>query len=315
MQIEDPEKSNPWVSRIVSAVLGILITVAAALIIGKIQSQDPHLAYTVVSSIPFSGASSVVSIYQINLVNDGKREVQNVTCYVRVPGGKIEQYKTSIAPSIGVTQTTISDSLTVQITSLNPSDTATISLLASGLGELPARPEVSIRASGVNGEEKARSSKDEGANPSWLVLLSGLGAVTSTGLLLPFVRKFVGGSDQAKTLEAICQTHGFHKEAEYYSKLKGRLWFRDEADRLTVDALAVGTADAVGRAETVLLALATRDHISPKSQAIVLVNLARIEATRGNEPAADRFLDLARSCSESTVDERLKILPIKRTTS
>lgn len=282
----------------------------AALIIGKIQSQDPHLGYTVVSSIPFSGATDVVSIYQINLINDGKREVQDVTCYMRVPGGKIEQFKTSIAPSIGVTQTTTGDSLTVHISSLNPSDTATISLLASGAGELPSRPEVSIRASGVNGEEKTKSPQDDRHDGTWSVLLSGFGAVISTGLFLPIVRKFVGGSNQAKTLETICRTHGLNEAAEYYTKLKGRVWYRDEADRITVEALRVGTADALEKAQSILLALATSGAIADESRAIVFVNLARIEATKGNESPADHFLLLARTYSKSTVEERLRILPL-----
>jgi hypothetical protein len=310
MQPEDQEKSNPWLSRVVSAILGILITVVAALIIGKLQSRDPHLGYTVVSSIPFSGASDVVSIYQINVINDGKREVQRVTCYMRVAGGKIEQYKTSVAPSISVTQTVAGDSLTVQISSLNPTDTATISLLASGAGSLPSRPEVSIRASGVNGEEKTESTQQKEFVPTWSVLLSGLAAVTFSAGLLPFVRRIVGGSSQARVLERICRTHGLMEEAEHYSKLKGRVWYRIEADRLTMDALQVGTAGAFEKAEKILLALTTSGQITSESCAIVLVNLARIEASKGNESAANHYLNLARSYSNSAVEERLRIVPL-----
>jgi hypothetical protein len=153
---EEPKRPIPWLSTIISAAIGITVTVAGTLIIGKLQSREPHLSYSIVSSIPFSGPNNVTCIYQISLTNDGKSEIENINFFVKIPSAKIEQYKTSIAPSITVAENISGDTLKVQIASLNPTDSATVSLLASGANSLPSRPDVSIHAKGINGEEKPR---------------------------------------------------------------------------------------------------------------------------------------------------------------
>lgn len=74
-----PKSRTSWLTVLLSSVLAIAVTVVGAMIIGKLQAQEPHLIYSYTESAPISGPNSVVSIYQVTVANDGKKEVEGVT--------------------------------------------------------------------------------------------------------------------------------------------------------------------------------------------------------------------------------------------
>lgn len=309
-QPEEKRKPFPVLSSIISALLGIVVTVVGALILGKLQSTAPHLTYAVVSSTPFNGTNNFVSIYQLTITNDGKREIDEIACFARIPGGKIEQYRTSIAPSIPITENASNDTLKVQIASMNPSDNAAISILATGTVGLPSRPEISIRARGVNGEERTESQKDNDPFSLLKVFGSSLVAVVSASVLFPIVRRTLGKtkllnetSDQAKMLEIACRALGFGEEADRYSALKGPLLYRDEAERLTAEALQSGDDAAVAKAEKILVVIGSYTGAADESRAVAFFNLARLEAFKKNRDKTDEHLRVARILSSSVTAE------------
>jgi hypothetical protein len=154
-EIAAPRSASVWWSRTISALLGIAVTVIGSLIIQKVQSREPHLTYSSVETVPFNGQNGVVGIYQVIVRNDGKREVEDVTSHIQIPGAKIEQYRIIVAPSLTTTTSENGDVIRVNLPSLNPGETAQISILASNPTSLPNHPEISVRAKGVNGVEQA----------------------------------------------------------------------------------------------------------------------------------------------------------------
>jgi hypothetical protein len=134
-----------------------------------------------VETVPFNGPNNVVGIYQVVLRNEGKKEVEDIGCYIRIPGAKIEQYRTITAPSLVTTDRVANDTVRVSVPNLNPGEAAQISVLASNPTFLPTHPEISVRAKGLMGEEQPAtpSEKSETALP-FLSAAIALAALLST---------------------------------------------------------------------------------------------------------------------------------------
>jgi hypothetical protein len=258
--------SSIWPSRLLSALLGVAVTVVAALIVQKLQSREPHLVYSSVETAPFNGQNGVVGIYQIVLHNDGKKELEDISCFVRIPAAKIEQYRTIVAPSLNSTTTETNDSVRAAIPSLNPGESAQISILASSSTSLPSRPEVSVRAKGVNGLEQTPATPPTREATS---LLGFLGTAISTLLLTTtfyqLIRSRLGMGSQVRVLESICRTHGLDSLAKRHSTVK-KVTYYGEADRLGDEAVRSSDNHTISSVKKILLGLCVIPQISPQSK-------------------------------------------------
>lgn len=294
--------------------VGIVVTVTGAIIHDKLQSREPHLVYRSAETIPFNGPNSVLAIYQLTIANDGTQPADDVTCYVRVGGAKIDQYKIAAAPSLNVSEKLSGESLTVQVPNLNPSEAVQVSLLATGASTstLPVKPEVSLRGRGAVGEP-ASETKAEGRT-IWPSALSSafaaiavmLGSFPLVGRLQTQIRKHIGRQHQV--VAGLLRAHGFEKEADECMQRRGTS-YRAEADRLGHEI--VGTDD-IGRRTAfmqVLSSLVGVDMI-PESKGIVYYNLARAAATTGETDQARRWLAKANEGLPDEVDVRAKFDPL-----
>ena len=221
-----PSRKSEWGNRIISAIIGILVTVTGSLILVSLETREPHLVYSSTESLPFSGSNGEVSIYQVTVSNDGKKEAYDVACAIRIPAAKIEQYKVTASPLLNATGTVSGETVNVQVPNLNPSESFQISLLASGLQSLPARPQVSARGKGVVGTEKAPSTEQSPSEPIALITLGAASlAVVVTGVVARILRKTVTGStslvgsgdDQRQVLAYVCRAYGLRDLADQYS--------------------------------------------------------------------------------------------------
>lgn len=84
----------------------------------------------------------------------------------------------------------------------------------------------------------------------------------------------------------------------------------EEADRLTEEAIRTGDDAELTKAFKILTALSYFSRIADDSRAIILHDLARLEAFRGNRAAADAYIETAKLVSRSTVEPRLSTHPL-----
>lgn len=310
MEKADNPRGSLWVQRVGSAVLGILVTVVAAIIVQKLESREPRLVFTSVETVPFNGPNNVIGIYQTVVRNEGKAEVDDVSCYIRIPGATIEQHRVIVPPSLQVQEGTIGDALRVEIPSLNPGELAQISILANNPTHLPNHPEISVRAKGVNASEQAPSvpSQQPERYLSLLTAMAGTLAVASTFGFRRLFSKGMGGS-QASTLQSICRMHGLSDRADQYKVRRGINYY-GEADRLGQEAVQSHDPRTVADIKKILLAISSIDRMWDSSRAIVLYNLARISAKEGASSEVTNYLDEARRLSREEVDGRVRIDPL-----
>jgi hypothetical protein len=322
-----PKRSTSWGSLLLSALLGIIVTVVGALIVGRLQSREPNLLFASTESVPFNGPNNFVSIYQVTFSNDGKKEVDDVACVIRIPAAKVDQFKVSANPSLVVSGTASGDALRIQIPSLNPSEAVQVSLLASGSQSLPLRPEVSARGRGVTGAEKTQTNESPLSGASFFFMLIGVAssAVVTTGLFSRLLRKknIASGTtgseadkvktgaeehDQRQVLAYICRVSGLNELADQYSSEDRATSYWAEADRLGQIAAESGDPQTVKAIEYALLALTEYvGNIVESSLAIIFYNVARIKKVRGDEDGFAKFLELAKKTSRNIIESRLKI--------
>lgn len=305
-------KESVWPSRIISALLGIAVTVVAALIVQYLTTRDPKLTYSSVETVPFSGTNNVVGIYQVVIRNDGKREIEGIGCYVRIPGAKIEQYRTLTAPSLAASAAANNDALKVDVPSLNPGETAQVSILATNSAWLPSHPEISVRAKGVMGEEQspAGPTKIESVIPFFTAGMA-LVALLSTFLFRKLLSD-VGGGSQQKILASICKVRELKEREERYTK-GGRLTYFGEADRLGQEAMESGSPEVTSEVKAILSDLLSADRsIRDSSMAVVLYNLARIAIKEDKKEEATSLLGRALGFDAEEVLGRYRLDPIFR---
>jgi hypothetical protein len=303
------QRGSVWWQRIVSALLGIAVTVVGALILQKIQSREPRLVYSSVETVPFNGQNGVIGIYQVVVRNDGKREVEDISSYIRIAGAKIEQYHTIVAPSLTTTTAQVDDAVKVNIPSLNPGETAQISILASSPTFLPTHPDISMRAKGVNGEEATSGTPSKRQETSPLLpLLTAVAALSSTSSIYAVLRRRQRFG-QAQVLESICRLHSLHSRAARYSTAK-KVTYYNEADLLGDEAVQSSDAQVVSSVKKILMSVCVVPTMRDTSRAIVFFNLARIAAKEGNRDEVANFLAQAKSLSLEEIEARTRIDPL-----
>jgi len=306
-----------WRDRIISAILAIAVTVIGALAVGWLRANEPHLIFSSTESLPFSGSSGEVSIYQVTLSNDGKKEAYDVACAIRIPDSKIDQYKVTADPLLNVSVSVLGDSLNLQIPNLNPAETIQISLLASATHKLPARSLVALRGRGIVGTERTQSPQESifGTPP-----FTALAAAISALMMLPFFTSIVrgksivgliqgSGNDQRQVLAFVCRSNGLRDIADQYSAQIHETTYWAEADRLGQIAADSGDPERMASIERALMAVADCANIEKNSKAIVYYNVALIYRARKDDAGCKKYLALAKKTSQEEVTWRLKVDP------
>jgi len=97
------------------------------------------------------------SIFLASLYNVGNKEAEEVDCVLRIPKAKIVSH--GVNPSaIKHDYKEDGDSATVHIGLLNPGESVAVQRLATSDGELPVKPDVTVRGKGVTGIERGAPS-------------------------------------------------------------------------------------------------------------------------------------------------------------
>ena len=137
--------------------LGVLLTIVSGVAINAITpiitGERQSLEFSRFETIPLKEDDGEIAIYHIVIRNNGNTMLDNITAVVSFEDAIIEKWKSSISPAILHEEVDDSNFLNIHISSLNPKEFFSISLIASSHNTLPNVPEVSVRSEGVTGEE------------------------------------------------------------------------------------------------------------------------------------------------------------------
>ena len=137
--------------------LGVLLTIVSGVAINAITpiitGERQSLEFSRFETIPFKEDNGEIAIYHIVIRNNGITVLDEITAIVSFEDAIIEKWKLSISPAILHEEVDDSGALNIYVSSLNPKEFFSISLIASSHHTLPNVPEVSARSEGIIGEE------------------------------------------------------------------------------------------------------------------------------------------------------------------
>jgi hypothetical protein len=316
------KRLNPWQILLTALVTGV-VTVGTGMLLFKLQTRAPKLTYSTSETVPFSGGTAFVGIYNVDITNEGSKEVEDVVCVVRVPMATIKQHNLSVSAAISKEEGVGVGEYTVKLSGLNPSEAASISVLAESGTELPRRAEVTLRAKGVTGSEK---SGNRGVFSEFISIFAalvgaftGLAALASTFLkkkLLSLTPQFVAeatseerhtGADQAEVFAYLCGLLGLGEDEQYYRSLTKKVSYWSESDRLSNEALSNESNSRKTKVKELLVRLVEYAEMSDDSEAIIYFNIARLSVALGDSSDRDAFLAKGMKLAPKILKRRLQL--------
>lgn len=303
-------KINIWQILITAIVSGV-ITIGASMAVFKLQESEPKLTYSDTKTIPFAGSNGVIGIYGIKIANDGKKYVSDVVCVVRIPNSKIDQFQVSVSPANQHSEQVTGDTFMMKLSGLNPLEEAGISILVSANQTLPDQPEITLRATGINGTSRDSTQQEESGFSKLFPALVGLlgGLITLFLSLSGRIGSFSArhGADQRGVLAYLCGLYGLKDEQMYYRGFQAKVEYWSEADRLTDMAIESTDAQKAHSVIQTLLVLIDYASMASDSVAIVHYDIARLAAHLKDENLVTEHFRKARRLAPGLIKKRLDI--------
>jgi hypothetical protein len=257
------------------------------------------------------------------VINSGKVEVDDVVILVKLPWGHLEQSRASAPPGVNYSEARQGDSITVTVPNLNPTEAIQVSLVvSSSSGNLPEKPDVSVRGKGVLGTLESDSIQTKESSSFLNAVSISIAAVGLTfGLFVALqtykITRGSGGqresgpdrghrSGQRYVLAYLCRLFGLPKLADGYLERDAETAYWAECDRL--GSLAIEDESLRKQITEVLAHLPEyAETISDNAKAVALYNLARIDAFSADYENCKQHLNAALALSPNEIKARLKL--------
>jgi hypothetical protein len=318
-----------WKQIICTAIVTGLVSVGTGMLLFKIQNKQPILTYNVSESVPFQGDSANLSIYLVEIKNDGKKFVEDVQCNIDVQSANIVNKRFKTDDALPFTDICKSNNCRISIPLLNPNELLSVSILLSSNNQSEIKPKVILRAKGITGKPlKSQSSKSNeqitfiativSAYTAMLSLVIVTGRKRLFSVLLPFLPKRINqflddnkhSGEQEKVLAYLFGLQGIHPQVEYYLTHKSAPSYWSESDRIASIAISSNDNNTAESMKHVLLNLLNYARINPSSQAIIHYNIARIAKYLGIVNESKIHLYEAIKVLPKLMETRLSIDPI-----
>ena len=322
-----PEKaSNNWSQIIVTAVLTGVLTAVGGIVIHYVTLQKSELHYSITKTDPFYGSSAATTIYKVQIVNSGQKEIDNFRANITFPHEKIADHRTSSTGGAIIAEKLSEDTDLITSEVLNPGDRVDASYLVT-FDHFAFDPEVSVRGNGITGV-KTNTEGVASVDRFW-IFPTIPASVALFSVLSSFVAlrlrngRFVTGATGHLSSRRDVLALGFfsvgliHEGDRILQLRKCHYW--SQSDRIAATYRESNDPVQQAKAATALefmLAYAS-SRISQSSIPIVNYNIAALWLSAANESRAAARLKLAAASSSEFVwkrleqDEQMRIFAMK----
>ncbi len=319
------EKKINWTQILITAAITGIVTVIAGMILYNLQTSKPKLTFEAPETSPFQGTGQNFSIYNVTISNGGGTSISNITGVIQIPKSSLDDTKITAAQSIKYSTSISGDTLNVEIPDLNPSETVIISILATSKDNMPKKPDVSLRGTGITG---VSTSKNVSAfEPIFMIgvlvsffslvssILSGtkLSSIAIAGINIPLFGKggnVFGGKhsdDQNKVYAYLCGLHGLTNEVDEYLSRQSDTSYWSESDRFAALATLNPESSETEKRKKVLIDLLEYANVADVSKAIIHYNIGRIAFAQNKGAEAKKYLLSAKRIGGKLIETRLKL--------
>ena len=302
---------------VLTAIATLSVTVAAPSVVEYFRTPDLKIQYYVQDTVPFKTQTNELATYQVTIKNEGTKLLENIVCQISFSDAFINQSTFFSEMPLDYNQTISNGLLSTKITNLNPQETAIVYVMATSIEELPKQPKVEVRASGVSGTQGSLTNESPGE--PYLAIIGITVGLLSGGISQLILSRFSKkkekeieavaklDTDQKDNLIYLCGIHGLREEMERYQNLPSEVFYRREADRFSI--IAIANPNETDARLGVLLDLLEYADIADVSKAIIQFNIGKIYGARGDVTNENAHLEAAKKICPDLVAKRLKIDP------
>jgi hypothetical protein len=321
-------ESMNWKSIIATALITGVVTIATGMLLFWWQTEKTELTYNSIQSIPFDDSNNKLFIQQVEITNSGDRVVEDVVFVLSFSDGVIQKSKITINGAISHKKRTDERTVELKIDSLNPRESASVSVIFQSSNAITEGGGVSLRGKGVAGKPIGTTDKNN-RTPIFISLMAAYAGVfafllsTEVGRrtfslifkAVVFRRSLGSANEQKDVIASLLAMYGYPEKAKEYLQFGIARQYWVEADLLASEAIV---ADDKVRRDIIdiLKQISELDVIFDSSKAIVLYNIARI-AKSGNINNLDfnQYLELAKNLDKNEITKRIKIDPVFKMSS
>lgn len=310
-----------WKSIIATTLLTGIVTVATGVFLFWWQAEKAELTYNSIQSIPFDDASNKLFIQQIEINNPGDKPAENVVLMISFIDEVVQKSKITIDNSIPHKKTINNETIKLEIDSLNPSESANISVLYQSSKLNSDGAKISLRAKGITGrligenDNKSKESIGIAIFAAYAGVIAFLLSTARGRAMMPIIAKSLlrGGSlgnSQRNTIASTLSMYGYPEKAKEYLVSNSNRQYWVEADLLTAEAI-LGDDKQKHDTIKILKVISELPQIIKGSKAITYYNIARLsKVIEADNNQVEEYLDMAKKLDKSEIENRLLRDPV-----
>ncbi len=164
---------------LLTGLVSLVVGVGSALLINYFTEKRLKLTYDITTQEVFPGQQNNIGIFALRIVNDGKREIEQVLCHVGFSQGRITERSVAGIPAFAGNVTGSENYIEVTVPFLNPGEQFSVHALLANVSSPLSRPSIDVRGKGILGTD---ALPDKGTQTSITEVL-----ITTIAVLLSFV--------------------------------------------------------------------------------------------------------------------------------
>lgn len=176
---------------LLTAVITCVVSIVAGVVIYLITTKNPKLSYSVTTGPTLSIQGEHKRILSVEVVNSGRRDIDDVAATIQIENGKIEEVTYETSPGLTLTEDRQESSYNLKAASLNPDEKLSISLLAT-LTDPEIIPVIAARGNGITGSLREDEKNKYFGTKYYVagVVIGFVGLIATSALRLsPLLRK------------------------------------------------------------------------------------------------------------------------------
>lgn len=303
---------------LLTGIVSLIVGVGSGVLINYLTVKQPKLIYDITTQEVFPGQQNNIGIFAIRISNDGKREIENLLCHLKFPGGKITERKITGIPNSAMTIAGAEHDIEVSSPFLNPKESFSIQVLLSDIKQPFPSPVVEVRGKGVLGSEAQSDSRSHRTlSEIFSLAIAALATLLTAFSTFRFrimrqhltIKEVVNPShhsaDQRDTIAFTLETNGLHEDAQIIREWPRKITYWAASDALCYKWLKSEDQDRIKNGLNSMELLINYAAIADDSQRIIHLNMAKLALALKDYKLTNKYITLARSKKDAIIEKRI----------
>lgn len=308
---------------LITGLVSLVVGVGSGVLINYLTEKRPILTYDITTQEVFPGQQNNIGIFAIRISNDGKRELEQLSCNLQFSKGIITEKKLTGIPNSAAKIDGTDNGIEVTAPFLNPGESFSIQALIGEIKQPFPRPTIEVRGKGVLGTEAQSDKKSKNTLITLfpvviavlVTLLTAFTTLTSRvmkrRLTIESIKEAVNPSrhqaeDQRDALAFTLEISGLNEDAQFIREWPRKISYWAASDTLCFKWLKDGEQDRIKMGINSLEQLIDYASIAGGSERIILLNMAKLALAIGDVSQAEKHIASARTEKDEVIEKRIQ---------